>query len=362
MISYIVGRNLGHLNRCVANVSKFKKISNNGIKIYAYPHSHSWIRSNLRKVKIGTHDRKKLKKMGPSLLKSDLIIHDWREEVQQLKDMRHKQKCIISGIYHSDLQITREDTDWTRKFKEQVRDISQKTTDIFFHINLTQPKDIPKLSTLYVPIPIIVREHTMKPERIKKILGIPQKEPFILVQMGGGIGKFRYKYMNEWYEKINKLRTPYRIVIANQFGKRDFKFGKHIIQAPLFDNGRDLVNASEMVISKPGMGILVDCISTGTPLLALPADSKEREVKNLMLRDLVGSDVCLASKKFSSKDLSKRIKEVNDEENKFQKSFKNIPQNGADVMAKSIKLLSKHSLKELPGLYHKVLKLTPFKA
>lgn len=62
MISYIVGRNLGHLSRCVATVSKFKKISKKGIKIYTYPHSHAWLRSNLHKVKIGTHDRKKLKK------------------------------------------------------------------------------------------------------------------------------------------------------------------------------------------------------------------------------------------------------------------------------------------------------------
>lgn len=361
MISYIVGRNLGHLSRCVATVSKFKKISKKGIKIYTYPHSHAWLRSNLHKVKIGTHDRKKLKKMSSTLLKSDLIIHDWREEVQKLKENRVNQKCIISGIYHSDMAITKNDTVWTRKFKEQVRDISQNTTDIFFHINLTQPKEKPKLSTLYVPIPIIVREQTMNPEKVKKILGIPKKEPFLLVQMGGGVGKFRYKFMKDWYEKINKLRTPYRIVIANQFGKRDFKFGKHIIQAPLFDNGRDLVNASEMVISKPGMGILVDCISTGTPLLALPADSKEREVKNLMLRDLIRSDVCLASKKFSSKDLSKRILEVSDEEKRFKKAFKKLPQNGAEIMAKSIKLLSNHNLKELPDVYGKVLQLTPYK-
>jgi len=116
MISYIAGRNFGHLTRCVANVSKFNKMSNKKIKIYTFPHSHAWLRSNMRQVQIRDFNHRKLKKISKTLLKSKLIIHDWRNEVQKLKKTRDKSggnhNCIISGIYHSDLQITKHDTSY----------------------------------------------------------------------------------------------------------------------------------------------------------------------------------------------------------------------------------------------------------
>lgn len=358
MIHYIVGRNLGHLNRCVANISKFNRISKESVKVYVFNNKHYWLKSNLPNLKIRPFDKRKLTK---KLLKADLVIHDWREEVQKLKEMREQKGPIIGGIYHSDLSVSGKDTDWTRKFKRQIHEISQKTTDIFFHINLTQPKEIPKLSTQYVPIPLIAREIKMQPSKVKERLGIPKNEPFILVQMGGGIGKYRYKFMEQWYNIVNQLQIPYHIVVANQLGGVDFKFKNHIIQAPLFENGRELVNAASTVISKPGMGILMDCISTGTPLIALPADTKEREVKNMMLRDLIGNEMCLATNKFSAKELAKRTEEVLKNKSHYKKVFEKVPQNGSEVIAKSIKLLSGHSLTELPDIYKKILKFTPFK-
>lgn len=288
-------------------------------------------------------------------------MHDWRDEVQKLKKERTGKGPIIGGIYHSDMSTSSEDTDWTRKFKEQIRKVSQNSTDIFFHINLTQPKEIPSLSTFYVPIPLIAREITMKPEQVKQLLGIPEDEPFILIQMGGGVGKYRYLYMNEWYEKVNQLQTPYRIVVANQLEGVDFSFHDHILQAPLFENGRNLINAADLVISKPGMGILMDCISTGTPLLALPADTKEREVKNMMLRSIVGDDVCLANENLSSTDLAIRIEEMLNQTEHFKQVFSKIPQHGDDVIARSMKMLSGLTLKELPEAYEEILKITPFK-
>lgn len=361
LIRFIVGRNLGHLNPCVATVSKFMTLSKEPVKIYAFTHTHRWLRSNLPKAKIRTFRKQKWKETGKTMLNANLIIHDWREEVQKLKGMRNGNGPIIAGIYHSDMSVTSEDTEMTRKFKQQIRDISQKATDIFFHINLTQPKEIPQLSTLYVPIPLIAREITMEPGDVKKRLGLHPDEPFILVQMGGGVGRYRYKFMEEWYEKVSKLKLPYRIVIANQFKGIDFSFEDHIIQAPLFDNGRDLVNAAAAVISKPGMGILMDSISTGTPLLALPADTKEREVKNMMLRDLVGSDICLASSRFSPKDLARRIHEVLKYSKQIRKAYGKVPQTGTEIVAESMKMLSGRPLSELPELYEQILGLTPFR-
>ncbi|MBM7659144.1 glycosyltransferase [Sporolactobacillus spathodeae] len=358
MIHYIVGRNLGHLNPCVANLSEFSKLSDEPVKIYSFSNTHEWLRANFPQGNIAHYLNPQ--KRADQLLNANLVMHDWRDEVLKLKKERTGQGPIIGGIYHSDMSVTSADTDWTRKFKWQIRDISQKSTDIFFHINLTQPKEIPQLSTLYVPIPIITRDLTMTPEQVKQMLGIPSDEPFILVQMGGGVGKYRYLYMDEWYEKVNKLQTPYRLVVANQLRGIAFSFQPQIIQAPLFANGRDLINAADLVISKPGMGILMDCLSTGTPLLALPADTKEREVKNRMLLELVGDDRCLASPHMTPKDLAIRIEELRAQKAHFENVFGKIPQNGAAIIAESMKLLSGRKLKELPDVYQDILNLTPF--
>lgn len=361
MIHYIVGRNLGHLTRCVANISKLELISDEPVDIYTFAHSDAWLRSNLPDRKIKSINTHQLTEDANKFLKADLLVHDWREEVKTLKQQRKGKGPIICGIYHSEITKSRSDTEWTIKFKQQVRTISDQTTDIFFHINLTQPKRIPKLSTFYVPIPLITREIAMSPEEVKETLGIPENEPFLLVQMGGGTGKYRYKYIQEWYEKVNHLRIPYRIVIAKQIEDRNFDFHQQITLAPLFPNGRELVNAASLVISKPGMGILMDCISTGTPLLALPADTKEREVKNLMLQHLAGTDLCLASNYFSTADLANRIEEVIRHSDHFKNVFAQVPQSGADIMAKSIQLLSGRSLDELPELYEEILTFTPFR-
>lgn len=358
MIHYIVGRNLGHLNPCVANLSRFSKLSDEPVRLFSFSNTHEWLRSNFPQGNIQHYLNPQ--KRAATLLNANLVMHDWRDEVLKLKKERTGKGPIIGGIYHSDMSVSSEDTDWTRKFKRQIRNISQKSTDIFFHINLTQPTEIPQLSTLYVPIPIIARDITLTPEQVKQILGIPIDEPFILVQMGGGVGKYRYLYMDEWYEKINKLKTPYRIVVANQLRGVDFTFNSHIVQAPLFDNGRNLINAADLVISKPGMGILMDCISTGTPLLALPADTKEREVKNMMLHELVGDDICLAGNSMTPKDLDIRIEEVLAQKEHFKTVFGKIPQNGADLIAESMKLLSGRTLEELPEVYQEILKITPF--
>ncbi|RYL89858.1 hypothetical protein EWI07_12100 [Sporolactobacillus sp. THM7-4] len=358
LIHYIAGRNLGHLNKCVANLKKFRGLSSEPVKIFSFSNTHAWLRSNFPQGDIQQYINPE--KWADTLLNTSLIIHDWRDEVRILKKKRTGPGPVIGGIYHSDLSISGQDTDWTRKFKKQIRTISQKSTDIFFHINLTQPKEIPQLSTLYVPVPIIVRDLTLTPEQVKTRLGIPVDEPFILVQMGGGVGKYRYLHMNEWYEKINQLQTSCRIVVAKQLIDADYPFKKHIVQAPLFENGRNLINAADLVISKPGMGILMDCISTGTPLLALPADTKEREVKNMMLRDLMGDNLCLADNSLSSEDLGRRIEEILDQKEQIKEVFGKIPQNGSDVIANSMKWLSGRTLDELPDVYEDILKLTPF--
>ncbi|WP_018131682.1 glycosyltransferase [Effusibacillus pohliae] len=360
MVDYIVGRNLGHLNRCVANVEKSMEIGSLPVRIHAFPPAHEWLRNNLPSCRLRAFSGAQLKNCREWFLKQDLIFHDWREEVRLLKQKRQQDGPILAGIYHSELAVSPDDTELTRKFKQQIQNIAQQTTDLFFHINLRLPEKLPDLSVYYVPIPPIVRNLTQTPGQVKKRLGIPEDEPFILVQMGGGIGKYRYRFIVDWYNKINRLKTSYRIVVASQLEPVDYEFAPPIIQAPLFENGRDLVNAASLVVSKPGMGILIDCITTGTPLLALPADTKERLVKNMMLAELVGSDVCIASNRFTADDLAKRIAEIVQYSSYFEQKFNKIPQTGAEVVARSMHVLAGRRLDELPDLFGKILEFTPF--
>lgn len=360
MISFIVGRNFGHLNRCVATISKFREINDEPIKIYAFPHSFDWLQKNLPYAELKQIKWDTLQKDQERIFHSKLIVHDWRKDVTKLKENRN-QDCIITGIYHSDLIVSNQDSPYIKNFKAITREVANQSTDIFFHMNLKEPNEIPDLSTYYVPIPLICRDITLEPKEVKKILDIPEEEPFILVHMGGGVGPKRYKYIEEWFMKINHMKTSYRLVIANQFENVPFPFHSNIIQAPLFYNGINLVNAADLVISKPGMGILMDCISTRTPLLALPADTDEREVKNVMLKELIGSDICLAYENFSSIDLTNRIEEMMKYSQNMIQSFQNVPTNGAEIAANAFSLLSGKYCQDLPELYREILELTPFK-
>lgn len=361
MISYIVGRNFGHLNRAVATIKKFHELNQEKIRIYTFPHSFSWLKENLPYVELDYFKKyKEYEQLQSELSDSKLIMHDWRTEVAKLRTAKNVYQGIMGGIYHSDIKYYEDDTEQTRNFKEFIRKTANETTDIFFHMNLVQPNFIPNLSTYYVPIPLISRDVTMNSIEVKQILGLSPDESFILIQMGGGVGPSKYKHIAEWYEKINQLRLPMRIVIANQFERIDFPFHEKIIQAPLFYNGINLINAAELVISKPGMGVLTDSISTETPLLLLPPDDEERKAKHVLLRKIIGSEMGTIESNFSPEDVSKRIEEILEQKNQIVEAYRKIPHHGAEIMAEAMNLLCGKPLKELPSLYEEILKLTPY--
>lgn len=364
LISYFVGRNFGHLSPCIAIIQSLQKHSGEKVHLYAYESAHEWLRSNLRgrSAEIKPFSRRYVKRKKYKLLeRSDLIFHDWREEVAFIKQVREKHAPIMGGMFHSDLQIGKEDNKETIKFKRQIQDMANQTTDIFFHMNLLQPKMIPKLATKYVPIPIVARIPEMTAAQVKEKLGIPEKEPYVLVQMGGGTGPYKYKYMEKWYHILNQLKTDYHIVVCNQLSGVDFPFGKHIRMAPLFSNGVDLVDAAEMVITKPGRGIIYDCISTRTPVLLLPADTKERAVQNMMVKELLGDSLWEADNGMDHKNLKARLREIAKNKEAFMRGVAKIPTNGAEIVAQCLTLLSGAPLDQLEEHYQKILAVTPFR-
>lgn len=366
MISYVVGRNFGHLSRCVPNVNylmgKGKRVT-----VYSFGGVHDWLKTNFKhtKVKLKPCSRKKINLVYyKRLFRSNLIIHDWREELKAIKTAKSRQRPIICGIYHSDLKIRKNDQPRAVRFKKEVLEKAEKSTDIFFHMTLKQPDYIPKLKhTRYVPIPLIVRQVDQSPEKVKARLGLDPHDRFILIQMGGGKGQLRYRYIQHWYKLIDQLKIDYKIVIASQIDPHNvFTFkNPRIIRAPLFSNGRDLIHAADLVISKPGMGVLIDCIASQKPLIAFPADTKERQVKNNMLRDLIRSDLCLLKDGISAQELERKIQIVEHNRDLYKQAFTGIPTNGAEVVGKAFMLLNKKKPINLKKVYPQLLKLTPYK-
>ncbi|GAB7387577.1 hypothetical protein BSNK01_14140 [Bacillaceae bacterium] len=364
VITFVVGRGMGHLGRCISVVSRLLLFGRK-VNVYGFPETHRYLRKNLLRFKRiypyrteGYRRKDWLREYGGMWKRSRVIVHDWRPEiVRYRKKGLLSPKTVLASLYHSDFHKYRDDAKEMKRFKEHIVSVASQT-DVFFHMNVLPPRKRPQIDTLYLPVPIITRETTQGKEKVKAKLGLLPGEKFILVHMGGGLGKHRYRQIAKWYDAVNRLKTDYRIVIAGQFHEDEFAFREGVVRAPLFPNGKDLVNAADLVITKPGMGILSDCISLRKPLLMLPADNMEREQKVRMLREIIGSDLPLVTR---TKELNGKIKEALQEERFFAERFSRIPTNGAKIVAKMLKKLERCPRKELADLYPKLLRLTPFR-
>jgi spore coat polysaccharide biosynthesis predicted glycosyltransferase SpsG len=354
MISYVVGRGMGHLGRCI-NISKKLHQQHIPIQVYAFQETHGYLMENLQnQVPLKTY----LSRQFEDGKQTELLINDWRSEVA---GFRNEGKVDLNTklitIYHSDFSMRENDSTPMREYKNRIRDIANQS-DIFLHMNLLPPNQSnPRLNCIYIPIPLITRDVSQSPEEVKRMLGLQADESFILVHMGGGLGIHRYQQIVKWYEQINTLAGRYRFVVAGQLQEEDYQFDKRIIKAPLFPNGKNLVQAASLVISKPGMGILGDCMSTGTPLLFLPADDAEREQKINMLRQILNSDMGTINE---PEEIVTKIEQALENKHVFQKKFFQIPTNGAEVASKILEMAYRIPLSELPKKREDLLRLSPF--
>lgn len=354
MISFIVGRGMGHLGRCISIVNLLRA-KRKKVRIYAFDKTHKYLKQNLSK-KCDLKLYRKGKVSGGR--KANVIIHDWRPEIPRLRKGRTFRKSAkMVSLYHSDFFVHRRDDRKMRRYKRHILKVANQT-DVFLHMNVKPPQKAPKkLKCLYIPIPLISRKSTTSQAKVKKQLGLKSNEPFILVQMGSGLGDGRYKSIRKWYKIINRLAKKHRFVIAGQFKDEKFKFDKRVIQAPLFPNGKDLVRAAELVITKPGMGILVDCISTQTPILMLPPDTSERKQKVRMLKDIMRSDIASVNK---PKQLGRKIEQALKHRSTFKRKFKQIRTDGAKIASRIITKLEKIPRRKLKKHRSQLCSLSPY--
>ncbi len=376
MFTSILHAGFGHSVRFIAMVENLRKFSNEPISCLSSYSMQNFIKSNVSKYNCNVYNlyyyqrlmRQNKKKIRNLLKKKDfkildnlkttsVMINDFFVETDNIKKL-FSDSIITCCLYHGDIHISEYDTPKIAAFKELVCKTASQH-DIFFHITLNEPTQTPDLACNYMPIPIVTRQISLDEINVKHLLGLSPKDKFILVHGGSAVMENMYVNLNIFYSAINQLKTDYRIVVASGLENNNFSFRDDIIRAPLFNNGIDLVNASELVISKPGMGILQDCIATQKPLLFLPGDFAERKLKIDLLNELLAGNLPMIEK-IEATHLAYAINECISMKDRYCNAYAQVHINGAEILAKSVHLLNGIKKSSLQEAMTEIQKLSPY--
>lgn len=376
MITGILNAGFGHAVRFIATAENIRKyghvpvaclvkgsmrqfmqanISQYNGSVYNLHDCKTYINRKTGKIKknLKIKDQKIVKKLGTT----SVLLNDFITNINKMKKL-FPGSLITCCLYHGDINITGHDSARIAAFKNLVRKTASHH-DIFFHINLKQPQYSPRIPCTYIPIPIVARQVRKDKAAVNRLLGLKPDDPFILIHAGAAVSENIYAQLNAFYQAVNELQTPYPIVISSGLENNPFPFRPGIIKAPLFYNGIDLVNASELVVSKPGMGILQDCIVTKKPLLFLPGDFAERDLKIRLLDDLLSGRLPVVEK-INAHHLKGCIESCISMGSLYREGYSQVPVNGADVLARAVHLLTGASKNTFQDLIPAIKEMNPF--
>lgn len=376
MITSILNAGFGHSVRFIAMMENLRKYNIQPAACLVSDNMRKFIQSNVSSYNCSVYNlydyftlANKLKNHTKTIMHSrdknslkrlqntKIIINDF---ITHLPKIRHlfPEYVITSCLYHGDIHLVENEDQKIKEFKELVCHTAAQH-DIFFHIQLEQPQYKPSLSCAYIPIPIVCRSITADKTAVKQMLGLSPDEPFILIHAGSAVMENLYRDLHAFYTAVNNLKIEYRIVISSGIENNKFTFHSGIIRAPLFNNGMDLINASELVISKPGMGILQDCIACKTPLFFLPGDFPERDLKvQLLDRLLIGQMPYI--KEIHADNLKHCINQCISLKSYYEQRFATVPTNGADILAKALDLLHSATKDTLHDTILSIRQMSPF--
>ena len=123
-------------------------------------------------------------------------------------------------------------------------------------------------------IPFVARHASLSREDVCKRLKLPAEKPFVLASFGGvglagldtdALGKFRkYTVLSAATMPLTRVRKDTPAVVERK--------GSYIAinEEAMYDSGvryEDLVGAAEVVVTKPGYGIVSECIANDTAIL-----------------------------------------------------------------------------------------------
>lgn len=173
-------------------------------------------------------------------------------------------------------------------------------------------------------IPLIARCSTRKREEIKELLDIPCDRPVVILSFGG------FRLGEDYYRKLSRIddciwlaseRVGFKLAAIRNISR------EQMVKLKL--GYPDLVKAADVVITKPGYGILSECIANRTRML-YTSRGEFREYPILV----EGIKKCLPSafisqEKLKSGDFKNELINVLNKPDKFLP----VPVNGAEIVA-----------------------------
>jgi hypothetical protein len=116
-----------------------------------------------------------------------------------------------------------------------------------------------------VDLPWVARRSRRDPAEVRSRLRIPPDRPAVLVYLGG--------YGLDGFTLAHHAAAPYTIVAAERSGVAPSEAGPHlryVTEAALSGEElryEDLVRAVDVVLTKPGYGVIAECVANSTALL-----------------------------------------------------------------------------------------------
>ena len=140
-----------------------------------------------------------------------------------------------------------------------------------------------------VDVPFVARRSTREPEETKRLLGLPSDKRLVLLSFGGyGLDRIRQDALGELdgYVVIGSTSQP---LDEDRMYAAGLRY-------------EDLVRAVDVVVSKPGYGIISECIANDTTMLYtsrghfLEYDVLVREMPRYMRARFIGHDDLFAGR------------------------------------------------------------------
>lgn len=187
---------------------------------------------------------------------------------------------------------------------------------------LSLPFSCPMIIPNQVPIPLIARISHLDKVEARKRFGLPGTSRVVLLSFGG------YGLERLPWEKIARLGDCFFVTTGNASKKE-----KNLLVLPeVQSHYEDLIRAADVVVSKPGYGIVADVIAHRVPLLYTSRGQfPEYPFLTQTLNQWATSEFIPQEELFQG-NLGPYLKRLLDKE----KTWPDVPLNGAKVAAEKI--------------------------
>ena len=381
-ISYLLSSvdGFGHVSRAIqiANVME-NEAPDLGLEFLVHRSTHKFLRENVRNKNHSIHHLDYQKGNGLTgeraenirrMSESDVILTDWVHQSVPLVEAARQggRNPLFVGLYHANLKPSEGDTPEVTAFRKKQKELIEKQ-DLYIHTTIEPDSDYSSTSTPVVPVPLIVRGSKQSPIEIKSKLGLRPDQKFIYAQIGGKANnsmrkRFKGKKNYEvFFDRMNKL-DPKKLgvdkIVVNTAGRKFNFTNKNIVAVDFVPNGQDYVRAAELMIGKPGMGVLAEAFKFGTPFLMFRWDLVNEEQEKLRMLKEATDNYHPTVWGRSLEHITERISLTLRRRAELSDMLSRTATNGAEVTTKILKRLEQYK-QITPEIVEELLSLTPYK-